>query len=59
MVILLVFVLRSSVNTHDDTTWISSVTEAGDWCYAHPDKTNVVILNTFVTRHQYGSYPDL
>jgi hypothetical protein len=35
------------------------LTEAENWCYAHPDKTNVVIINTFVRRYQYGSYPDL
>jgi hypothetical protein len=35
------------------------LTESENWCYAHPDKTNVVIINTFVRRYQYGSYPDL
>jgi len=29
----------------------SLLTEAENWCYAHPDKTNVVVINTYVPGH--------
>jgi hypothetical protein len=29
-----------------------------NWCYVHPDKANVVVINTFVARYEYASHPD-
>jgi hypothetical protein len=38
-------------------TWL--LTEVANWCYAHPDKTSVVVINTFMFKNQYGSHPSL
>lgn len=51
--------LRSSVRISDVATSKPLLTEVDNWRFAHPEKTNVVIINTFVARYQYGSDPDL